>query len=296
MAMKTKELTPMKSLREKAMLVKFEDCVWLGQKRDSDVQKKISETYETKGKRGVYNKFLVPKDALAPRIQKGLEARRFHNHNTLPWLDDGVRVLPSGNFQDYIAGMRKYEAEAKVEEQIIYKNWDEIKRTGMVLLGKMARSEDYPTVDQLKGRFSFNLIILPLPETTDWRIDVPKQELAGLQKQAEAALAQVQSDFISELWERLNEVVEHCHERLSKEDSTFRNSLFENVRKMVTLLPKLNVSADPKLEEMRKEIEAKLAKQTADVVRADPGLRKKVASDAAAIMKKMSGYMSAPKK
>lgn len=296
MVTKTKELLPMKSLRDKAMLVKFTDSVWMGQRRDSAVQKKISETYETKGKRGYFNKLLVPKDTLEARIQKGLEARRFHNSNTLPWLDDGVRVLPAANFQNYIAGMRQREAEAKAAEQAIYKNWEEIKRTGMILLGKMANPADYPTLEQLKSKFAFSLIILPLPETADWRIDVPKKELADLQHNAELALAQVQESFVQEMWERLSDVVGHCQERLAKDDATFRNSLFDNIKKMVELLPKLNVVSNPQVEAMRKEIEAKLAKQTPDEVRADPGLRKKVAQDAAAIMKKMRGYMGEVKK
>lgn len=297
MATKAKrELTPMKSLRDKAMLVKFEDCVWLGQHRDSAVRKKVSETYETKKEKvGYYNKFLVPKDALQARIQKGLEARRFHNLNTLPWLDDGVRVLPSGNFQDYIAGMRKYEQEATAAAQDIFKNWEEIKRTGMLLLGKMARAEDYPTVDQLKGKFAFNLTILPIPETADWRVDVPKDELVELQRNAEKTLMDVRANFVKELWERLGEVIEKCHERLNQEDATFKNSLFENIKKCITILPKLNVTNDPQIVAMQKEIEAKLAKQTPDEVRADPGLRKKVAKDAEAIMRKMKSYMGAAK-
>jgi hypothetical protein len=293
MAAKAKsELAPMKSLRDKAMLVKFQDSVWGGVRRDNVVRKKVSETYETKKEKvGYYNKFLVPKDTLEARVQKGLEARRFHNANTLPWLDDGVRVLPAANFQDYIAGMRKREREAREEEQVIYRNWEAIKRDGMLLLGKMAREEDYPSLDELKAKFAFNIIILPLPETADWRIDVPKKELADLQRGAQQALAQVQADFVKEMWTRLGEVVEHCHERLKEEDTTFRNSLFENIKKMVALLPKLNVVSDPQLEAVRKEVEAKLAKQTPDEVRADPGLRKKVAKDAAEIMRKMKSYM-----
>ena len=297
MATKAKrELTPMKSLRDKAMLVKFSDSVWSGQKRDVVVRKKVSEVYETKKEKvGYYNKFLVPHDMLKERVQRGLEARQFHNSNTLPWLDDGVRVLPSANFQNYIAGMRKREQEARVAEEKIFQNWEEIKRTGMLLLGKIANPTDYPTLEQLKGKFDFRLTILPIPETADWRVDVPKDELAGLQRDAEKALSEVQANFVKELWERLGEVVEKCHERLSKDDATFKNSLFENIKKLIAILPKLNVTNDPKVAEMQKEIEAKLAKQTPDEVRADPGLRKKVAKDAEAIMKKMAGYMGAAK-
>lgn len=292
---KTKtEIVPMKSLREKAMLVKFRDGAWGGSCRDAVVQKKVALDYETKKEKiGYYSKFLVPRETLEARIQKGLEARRFHNANTLPWLDDGVRVLPATNFLDYSAGMRKFQAEAQKEEQEIFKNWDAIKASGMLLLGKMAKEEDYPSLEQLKTKFTFEMVMLPVPETADWRIDIPKSELENIQQQAEKTLADIQTAAVTELWERLLDVVEHCHTRLDKEDSTFRNSLFENIKKITTLLPKLNIAENAALELTRKEVETKLAKQTPDEIRADPVLRKKVAKDASDIMKKMRSFMNA---
>lgn len=284
--------SPFKSLRDKAMMVKFQDSVWGGQRRDRAVTADVATRYETKKtKVGYYNKFLVPKDRLEKRIQTGLDARRFHNTNTLPWLDDGVRILPSANYQDYISGMRKRASAALAAEREIYENWDDIVKEGMMLLGKMARLEDYPSLDDIKTRFSFEVIVLPLPEVADWRVDIPKKDLALLQKQAEQTLAAVQQDGLLELAQRLLAVVEHCHTRLSDPESTFRDSLFENIRKMVVLLPKLNLVNDPQLEAIRKEVEEKLGKQVAAEVREDPGMRSKTAKDAAAIMKKMNAYM-----
>lgn len=282
---------PLKSLRDKAMIVKFRDGVWSGQRRDREVTKHVAEKYEVKKKAGYYNKFLVARERLEKRVQIGLEARRYHNMNTLPWLDDGNRILPATNFQDYMSGMRKRQQEAEAAEQELYKDWDAIKKEGITMLGKMAKPADYPSLDELRSKFAFEIIPLPMPEVADWRIDVPQKELVVLRQQAMQALAEVQTNGLRELAERLLEVVVHCHERLKDEEATFRNSLFENIKKIVTLLPKLNITNDATLEALRKEVAEKLSTQTADEVRADPGLRKKVAGDAAAIMKKMSAYM-----
>jgi len=166
----------------------------------------------------------------------------------------------------------------------------------MLLQGKLANAADYPSAKSIASRFGLDIIVMQLPSTTDWRIDVPKQQLTELKAQAEQDMQTLQKGALQDLYRRLGEAVSHAKDRLSKEENVFRNSLFENLKEVVGVVAKLNFTGDPKLEEMRKEIETKLAKQTADVVRADPGLRKKVATDAASIMKKMQSFMGSPKK
>jgi len=83
------------------------------------------------------------------------------------------------------------------------------------------------------------------------------------------------------------------HERLADEDNTFHDTLVENLREQAILLPKFNVSGDPKLDKLLQEINMKLCINDADVLRHDFDIREDVAKDAKEILDKMSGYMGA---
>jgi hypothetical protein len=286
-----------KSLHEKAVLVKFTQHSWSGRKVDQVATAKVAKDFETKSSRvGTYHKMIVPREYLQEAADIRRNAYIYHLTNTLPWMDGGVRMTPVTALKDYLTTMRKFEAQHKAATQKFAENYTTAVKEGMLLQGKLANAADYPSAESIAARFGLDIIVMQLPSTTDWRIDVPKQQLSELKAQAEQDLQTLQKDALQDLYRRLGEAVSHAKERLDDEKNIFRNSLFENLREVVSVVAKLNFAADPKLEAMRKEIEAKLAKQTADVVRADPGLRKQVASDAAAIMKKMSSYMVGVKK
>ncbi len=286
-----------KSIHDKAILVKLVQHCWSGRKVDQIATAKVAKDFETKNARvGTYHKMLVPREYLEEETEIRRKAYIHHLTNSLPWMDGGVRMIPVTLLQDYLAAMRKFEASHKAAAQKIAQGYAQAIKEGMLLQGKLANAAEYPPADGIAARFGLDIIVMQLPSTADWRIDVPRQQLAELKEQAEKEMQQLQQNAVRDLYQRLGDAVTHAKERLSDEKNVFRNSLFENLKEVVSVVAKLNFTGDPQLEAMRKEIEAKLAKQTADVVRADPGLRRKVASDAAAIMKKMSSYMGTPKK
>jgi hypothetical protein len=67
--------------------------------------------------------------------------------------------------------------------------------------------------------------------------------------------------------------------------------MLEHARELCDLLPRLNIGDDPNLENMRQEVEGKLASLSTDAIRNDPTVRQGAADDAAAIMDKMRAFM-----
>lgn len=282
----------LRSLREKAVLVKVSNSCWTARKVDRPLSKKLNVDLKVKEDRqGYYKKWLIPQSALAARHAITNEATKYHKSVTLPWLDDGVRMVPSGMIAEYMAAMRGFAARVEAEDQKFYASYHQHAAEGQRLLGKAANPEDYPSLVQLKRKFGFDIKLLPIPDIEDWRMDVSKKEMDELLVQAKATMDGVQKAAIMELWQRLFDEVEHMAERLKKSDNVFRNTLISNVKDQCKLLAKLNISGDVQLEAMRKEVDAELTKHTADELRDDDALRQKVATSAAAIMKKMAGYM-----
>lgn len=280
------------ALRERAVLVTFCDSIWVASKVDKKTTAKTIADHEAKTGAGWFKGRLISKAALAPRWEVSHKARAYHNRTSSPWMNDGVRLLPATLLSEYMKQMRKFQSEAEGAETVFFKEYKDHIEEAKKLRGKLFNAEDYPAPDTLRGKFNFRVDVLPLPNVEDWRCpNMEEVDFAALKKSAEATLAQAQTAVLQDLYERLNGVVAHMRDRLKKSDAKFKNSIVGNIKEMVDLVAKLNITADPKLEALRKEIEQKLSKQDPDELREVQGKRDAVAKDADAILKKMASFM-----
>lgn len=281
----------MENIKDRAVLVRFIDRVWMGGAIDSAVGEKVRQDAHAKADTGHYWKRLVPKAAIRPRANAGNAARAFHISNTLPWMEGGVRILPVANFREYMTGMRKLIDAARAEEKKFvkeYPHWiDEAKRSH----GKLFNAAHFPPASEIAHRFGIDVDVIPMPNIADWRVELDAEQMKALRAEAEKRMATIQAEGIAEMYERLQKLLDHLAKKLDDGEATFRNSTIDNIKKLVVLLNRLNVTGNKELEAIRKDTEAKLAGVTADTLREDPVARSKAAKDARAIMKKMSSYM-----
>ena len=93
-------------LQEKAVITRFNVSAWTARRYDKKVTQNIENEYNTHDA-GRFNKVLIAEDAIKAYQSIAGEARTFHYSLTLPWGDNGDRLLP-------VAGMERYKA--KMEE------------------------------------------------------------------------------------------------------------------------------------------------------------------------------------
>jgi len=84
----------MSNLNEKAMLVKLSVSQWTARKYDKKVSQEINDQYSAHDA-GRYNKVLIAQEEIKKISKVASQARSFHYFNTLPWDDNGSRILPS---------------------------------------------------------------------------------------------------------------------------------------------------------------------------------------------------------
>jgi hypothetical protein len=94
------------------------------------------------------------------------------------------------------------------------------------------------------------------------------------------------------------EAVSHMAERLSAYKATdqgvehpFRDSVVNNLVKLVDVMPRLNVTGDPELERLTAQVRASLLVDAAEL-RKSEGVRRETAMKAARIAQQMSAYMT----
>jgi hypothetical protein len=282
------------NLSRKAMLAVLSISRWTARKHDKKVSQDVKERNGANGNVGRYHKRLLPGDSAAlDRVRKAADAARdFHYTNTLPWGQDGSRVLPKENYFQYTAKMRELRREFQEAVREFINEYPELQRGARTFLGTMFQEEDYPAVAQLEKKFGFDITFLPFPDAADFRVSLDADEEAAIRDAIDEQTNQAVQMAMRDIWTRLHDGVAKMVERLSDPDAVFRNTLVTNLRDLCALLPRLNVAGDQQLSDMCEQVKSKLAGYDPEVLRESPAIRAKAAMDAEAIADMMRAYMA----
>lgn len=282
----------MATLSKRALLVSLNISQWSARKYDRKVSKDVADRNGVALAVGNYNKVLLPMVGghLKAVHQKSTEIRTHYYTNTLPWGIEGTQMLPSGNYLPFMTTYRKFKGEWEQLVLEFQQQYPDLKLQAQRVLGPLYKEEDYPKVQEIGQKFKMDLAVFPVPDT-DIRCQIIDSEVQSIQQDIEARLQSASQRAMNEVWNRLFERVQHIASKLADPGAIFRDSMLENARELCALLPKLNFTDDPQLEQMRQEVEQQLVKNHPDSLRNDPDLRKQKADEAQAIMDKMKVFM-----
>ncbi len=280
------------SLNEKGMIVYLNISFWTARKYDKKISQEVEDKYGA-DEAGRYNKVLIAKEHLS-NIQKIISAaRNFHYENTLPWNDHGGRLLPTTNYFDYVNAIRNFQDEYERETANFLSVYPNLKQEAHLRLSAMFKEEDYPDVATLRTKYAFTNQITPVPEADDFRVKITDDEVNSIKDAIEQQVKDSTEAAMKDLWQRLFKVVSHMSERLSDPDNKFKNTLVENITDLCELLPKLNITDDPELNDAVQEIKAKLTVNDSQDLRDNNLVRNKTAIEAQKILNKMRPYQTA---
>ena len=281
------------TLADRAMLVRLTIKQWTARRLDRKVTREVNTSRGAAADAGNYHKALVAKEALQTIRQLAGEIRHWHYDNTLPWADDGARLLPANHFAAYSAKVREYQTvwDDTVSDFVTgYPAFVEASRTR---LNGMFDQAEYPSLADIRKRYGLDLVIDPVPAAGDWRIELGDEYTARIKRQIESRVTQATHEAMADLWDRLYEVVAHIADRLTVPDAIFRDSLIGNAQELCGLLTTLNITSDPNLEAMRRTVQEQLASRKPAELRTNPAEREETADKARQIMSAMGAYMGA---
>lgn len=281
------------NLAKKAMLVSLSIGVWSASKYDKRVSAEVADNHSASQEAGRYRKHLLPPEStsLEQVRQAATAAREWHYDNTLPWGQDGSRILTKANYFQYVEKMRKFRLDF---ERAVSKFVDEYPKAiakAPAFLGTMYHEKDYPSPASMAGNFKFDNLFLPFPDARDFRVEITEDEVNDIKKSLKIKSAEAVTGAMREAWNRLYEAVAHASEKLANADDIFRDSLIGNLTELCNVLPRLNIGEDPYLDQMCAEVKAKLTSHTPKELRKDANVRKNVATSATDILTMMKGYM-----
>jgi hypothetical protein len=282
------------SLSARAMLATLNIRRWQAARTDKKISTEVAKTHAVKEKRaGKYRKNAIDIDAPTFKAvgTAASELRARNNFYTLPWSQDGSRILTTVNFEEYAAEMRSLRVVFEQAVKDFMDDYPALKAAARIELNGMYNENDYPT--DIGAKFGVDLSFMPLPDAQDFRASLPDGTVQEIKQGIETELQQTLKKAMRDPYERLYSHISRMVERLSDKEGVFRDTLVTGLADLCAILPGLNLSGDPKLDDLRKRAEQMIAHVDPQDLRDVPSVRRDVARQAAHIQNLMQGYMFA---
>ena len=278
------------NLSEKAMLVSVNFSFWTGKTKDSKVTAEVIVTKKSVNDAGVWSTNLVsPNDLRGVESARG-KVRETHYKYSLPWMDGGLRILPSAMFMKYSEEMRKAIAEHEKALAAFLREYPAIVGRAKSRLGDLLNGKHLPSVSEVKRRFSIRQDILPIPAAGDFRCELSSDQADAIRKRVASSIENMTERAVANIWEQFTALIEKIEETMKQPKKVFRDTLISNLKDFCELVPKMNLTDDNRLEMLRKEAIAKLAELKPIDLRESKTDRKKAHLSAKEILSKMKGY------
>jgi len=281
------------SITSSAVLVELNISVWTASKLDKGATEIVlSSNQASKGSAEVRKNLLAGTNKRKDIADYAAMCRLYHSTTTMSWANKGPRLLPTSLFMGYKQRMNTFQSNYGVLTQGLYDCYEDLIDLAKHHMGTLFDSNDYPSIDELKSKFGFCLRFSPLPESGDFRLDIPNQEMQELTKQYEEDFGTRLKDAMREPWDRLHKTLVGMSEKLTDvqgdEDTKrrYHDTFVTNAQGLCEMLTHLNITKDPKLEEARRALELTMVGVDIDSIKESPDVRSSVKSKVDDILKR----------
>ena len=251
---------------KRAMLVELTIRQWTARKHDRRVSNEVDQGHGAKNA-GRYNKQLIAKDALEPIAKKANAIRLFHYARTLPWGNNGQRLLPARFFMDYRADLIKHRDEFNRLVDTFMTNYPQLVSDARTRLGSLYDPKEYPPAADVRLSFGLEFEIFPVPTAGDFRVDVANEERGEITAQIEAATRERQNNATKACYVRVRDVLQRMKQQCVASKTRITDSLVEDARDLTGMLDDLNIAGDPELTRLGEEIRRDLLVDAEDLRR-----------------------------
>lgn len=294
----TDEIAETLDLRNFATLVTLNTRRWHAKVKDRKASQDVADANDADVTAFETRKHLLAgADTKLKRIHKAIDSARADFYAmTLPWATQGVddsgrrtgaRMMPNTAFFDCIEklGQRKAEMQAAVDDFV--PNYPQLIEEAKKKLGKRFDITDYPNAESIAQHFDISFDFHPIPVGGDFK-GLPQAQCQALADALKGKTKKMLENAMQDLWLRVHDNVGRMAERLSHPDKLFHYTLVDNVRSVAHQLKHLNVTNDPRIEELRQYIDKHLCQHDVEDLRTKPTLRAETGAHAQEVLNMMA--------
>lgn len=270
------------TLHEAAVLVSLSMSVPTLSKLDRGASDEVTRNKRADKGTARVNKSLINRDHLKEITKLRDAARNYHYAETVPWGDLGNRLLTNEKLIDYQNKMAGFERDFNSAKTRFLDKWDTLKMSAQMELGDLYNPDEYPSRHRLAGKFRFHVALEPVPQPgaiDDIRTNLSDTVRAEMKRQYEQLMQTRSREVAMNIWKRLYGPLKNMSERLDdKEDdgtpNKFRATLVDNVLEIVDLMKAFNLTNDPDMDRVRRELRNTLSGVTTEGLKNNVTLRK----------------------
>lgn len=280
-------------LQKKAMLVQFSASVYSGRKKDNRGNNAVSEKYGNDQEMGNFTKQAIPKEYLKNIQSVASEFRTFLYEHTTPWAHKGELLLPTALYDKVMDKERKAKQEFETLYQEFLNNYNDYIDNAKSRLNGLFNPSDYPSRSKIAKKFDWSIDFDPVPSGNNFKIDIAQKDIDEISNNIESRNKKSLDIAMSNVWQRVFDSVKALSDKMkeTRKDKSgndvspiFRDSIIENIKDLVDLLPSLNITDDPALEQARIDLENDLIGIDPEQLRENKTDRKEIAKKADKIL------------
>jgi hypothetical protein len=253
--------------------------VYSGRKQDKSTQAEVVANKGANSKRAasVYKNLFSECKELDALTKFQARARAEHYRLTLPWNDQGARLLPTASLLEYQQTMGRYRSEFDLLVDAFLDKYDTLVAAAAFQLGTLFDRQEYLSRAQVALRFRMESSFTPLPTGGDFRLDVESTVQRDLIEQYERRIESKLAQANQDAWTRLHDALLRLSDRLViEEDGTkrkFHDTMVTGALDLCELLTAMNITKDPALEQARRKVEEILSGVTPKELRDEHSTR-----------------------
>ncbi len=281
------------SIQSSAMLVGVTMRVWTAFKLDKSTTAEVNMDKNADTGVARVNKNLFKNVRELEAIKRHTrDVRKWLYDNTLPWADEGDRLLPTAAFFNFKQELNDKEKEFYDLRDAFLNKYDVLVGSQAFKMGSLFDRSEYPTLLEVAGKFDFTSSFSPLPQSGDFRVDIGTEALEALTSDYDAMFTDRFDAAVNDIKDRLMQGIKHLSQRLEYgqdgKPNVFRDTALSNVADMLSRVKVLNISGDEALAAAALEAEQVLACVTPTELRKENDARDHTKAKLDEILGKMS--------
>lgn len=282
-----------------ALLCEYNASVWTARKLD---RKKSDDVVhgagaKQKGAARVNKNLLAGRPELEEIASLVGAARTYVYDNTLPWSNNGQRLLVTTRLPKFDARMQEFKEEFDNKVEGFVSVYPTLITAQAMALGDMFNRAEFPLASEIRTKFAFSFDYLPVPASGDLRVDIGAQAQEELRARLEHMAVVRVEKAMAEINEKLSTHLRRMADRLTTDTKPdtgegtvrrFTDTLVSGALELCDLVADYNVTGDKTLAQARTMLESALTGVTAQTLRDDPAKREDVRSAVNDILNKFT--------
>jgi len=273
------------TIASRAMLVMVNISVPEMKKTDKELARQLAQ--DNNGKEAAFSarKALVQSEELdALRTLRGVVRNHVVYHYTQDFAGE-LKYLTTPAYFEFHPLITGYQQDFKELVDQFMATYQYAVVEAKLALGDSYDARDYPSEDEMREKFKFDVQYLPVADAQHWALDVESEVMEELTSELDTFMAEREGKRMREIWDSLKEPLANMVEKLDyagdDDKKRFKGTLVDNVLKIVDVMRLANITGDSQMSAIQQRLETALRSVTPEALREDDQLRRHVHKEAA---------------